>query len=163
MDANSGYCGFSMSKRAVEAYENGEKPKSRWTKSAMLLEIGSYLNDLGVELPDDALTYLKRLTKAEMFDRFFSYSSWHHTSKHFNVTDFYALDESAVDAYVIHPTRRVYGISYTLGRHSKECRETFNTKAGAKRYLGEHGFKSYGYLFMRGGFTASIMFTEAGV
>lgn len=31
-----------------------------------------------------------------MFERFFHESSWHHTSKFFNETDFYKLDEDAV-------------------------------------------------------------------
>ena len=30
---NSGYNGYSMSKRATEAYYNGEKPLSKWTKA----------------------------------------------------------------------------------------------------------------------------------
>ena len=30
---NSGYNGYSMSNRAVEAYYNGEKPLSKWTKA----------------------------------------------------------------------------------------------------------------------------------
>lgn len=32
MDVNSGYIGYSMSRRAAEAYEDGEMPKSKWTK-----------------------------------------------------------------------------------------------------------------------------------
>jgi len=28
----SGYDGYSMSNNAVDAYENGEKPISKWTK-----------------------------------------------------------------------------------------------------------------------------------
>lgn len=35
----SGYFGSSMSLRAVEAYEAGEKPKSKWTKKVMLAAI----------------------------------------------------------------------------------------------------------------------------
>lgn len=35
-DMNSGYDGYSMSKRAVEAYEQGEKPYSKWKKSDIL-------------------------------------------------------------------------------------------------------------------------------
>lgn len=34
MDVNSGYIGYSMSRRAAEAYEDGEMPKSKWTKKA---------------------------------------------------------------------------------------------------------------------------------
>ena len=36
MDVNSGYIGYSMSRRAAEAYEDGEMPKSKWTKKAMV-------------------------------------------------------------------------------------------------------------------------------
>ena len=37
----TGYKGYSMSNRAVEAYENAEKPMSRWTKQIMLIELES--------------------------------------------------------------------------------------------------------------------------
>lgn len=33
---NSGYAGWSMSKRAVEAYNNGEMPKSNWIKDEII-------------------------------------------------------------------------------------------------------------------------------
>ncbi len=39
---------------------------------------------------------LKGMHKDEVFERFFHESSWHHTSKFFNETDFYKLDEDAV-------------------------------------------------------------------
>lgn len=39
MDVNSGYIGYSMSRRAAEAYEDGEMPKSKWTKKAMVAAI----------------------------------------------------------------------------------------------------------------------------
>ena len=32
----SGYYGYSMSNNAVEAYENGERPLSKWRKSDIL-------------------------------------------------------------------------------------------------------------------------------
>lgn len=37
MDVNSGYIGHSMSRRAAEAYEDGEMPNSKWTKKAMVV------------------------------------------------------------------------------------------------------------------------------
>ena len=39
---NSGYHGFSMSNRAIEAYNNGEKPFSKWTKQDILDVIEEY-------------------------------------------------------------------------------------------------------------------------
>lgn len=66
MNASSGYVGWSMSRRAAAACEDGEMPKSKWTK------------------------------KDELFHTFLYNSSWHHTSKFFNETDFYAIDEDAL-------------------------------------------------------------------
>lgn len=34
-----GYIGKSISERGLEAYQNGEKPKSVWTKALILQEI----------------------------------------------------------------------------------------------------------------------------
>lgn len=93
MDVNSGYIGYSMSRRAAEAYEDGEVPKSKWTKKAMVAAIQSYCDEFDMLF---ALDLLKGMRKDEVFERFFYKSSWHHTSKFFNETDFYKLDEDAV-------------------------------------------------------------------
>lgn len=93
MDVNSGYIGHSMSRRAAEAYEDGEMPKSKWTKKAMVAAIQSYCDEFDMLFDPDVL---KGMHKDEVFERFFHESSWHHTSKFFNETDFYKLDEDAV-------------------------------------------------------------------
>lgn len=93
MDVNSGYIGHSMSRRAAEAYEDGEMPKSKWTKKAMVAAIQSYCDEFDMSFDPDVL---KGMHKDEVFERFFHESSWHHTSKFFNETDFYKLDEDAV-------------------------------------------------------------------
>lgn len=89
MDVNSGYIGYSMSRRAAEAYEDGEMPKSKWTKKAMVAAIQSYCDEFDMLFDPDLL---KGMHKDEVFERFFYESSWHHTSKFFNETDFYKLD-----------------------------------------------------------------------
>lgn len=91
-DMNSGYSGYSMSKRAVGAYEDGEMPASKWTKAAMLSSINGYLDafDLACDLN------LGAMRKDELFKQFFCLSSWHHTSKFCRETDFYAIDEDAL-------------------------------------------------------------------
>lgn len=89
---NSGYVGYSMSKRAKAAYEAGEQPKSKWTKSAMLQAIKAWENESGKTVKTD----LGKLKKTDLFDTFFYSSSWHHTSKNFNLTEFYALNKKAV-------------------------------------------------------------------
>ena len=87
-----GYIGCSMSVNAALAYASGEKPKSRWTKAAMLDAIADYCDLFG--LPYDGRA--AGLTKNALFDRFFEWKSWHHTGKYANETDFYGLDEDAV-------------------------------------------------------------------
>lgn len=93
MDVNSGYIGHSMSRRAAEAYEDGEMPKSKWTKKAMVAAIQSYCDEFDMSFDPDVL---KGMRKDEVFEQFFYKSSWHHTSKFFNETDFYKLDEDAI-------------------------------------------------------------------
>ena len=89
-----GYRGCSMSNRAVLAYEFGEKPKSKWTKTAMLEAIEDACDELGIAY--DATRF--RFTKAELFDQFFKWTSWHHTGKYANETDFYGVDADAIRA-----------------------------------------------------------------
>lgn len=92
MDVNSGYIGYSMSRRAAEAYEDGEKPRSKWTKKAMIAAIKDACDDLDLAY-DPAIEKMKN---DELFHTFLYNSSWHHTGKFFNETDFYAIDEDAL-------------------------------------------------------------------
>ena len=81
----AGYYNYSMSNNAVWAYENGEMPLSKWTKAAILEACG------------DKAEMLKPLTVAELRAEFLINSSWHHTSKHYNCTDFYMIDADKLD------------------------------------------------------------------
>lgn len=83
---NSGYKGFSMSNRAVEAYENGEMPLSKWTKEKIIREVAEY--DLFTK--ED----LKKYTKKVLTEYFLERSSWHHTGKFCNETDFYSINSN---------------------------------------------------------------------
>ena len=163
MNANSGYCGWSMSNRAVEAYDNDEMPKSKWTKARMLDEIARYMEDNWLTLGADADAYVAKLTKDELFSRFFRCSSWHHTSRYFNATDFYSLDEGAVEEFVEHPTSRAYVIVYVLGKSKVTCKTTFKTRALAERYLEKRGFKKVSYHHVLGRFSARVDFFEAEI
>lgn len=95
MDMNRGYVGWSMSRRAAAAYDDGEMPISKWTKKAMLacFEDWCFENE---RIPSEAVYTMK---KAEMFEELFEWKSWHHTSKFANVTDFYGLDEEYAVKY----------------------------------------------------------------
>lgn len=86
----AGYNGYSMSNNAVTAYENGEMPLSKWTKREIIFAISNINTDVDENL-------VKKLTKQTLQDEFLSLSSWHHTSKFYNQTNFYEIDEEAVE------------------------------------------------------------------
>lgn len=88
----AGYNGFSMSNNAVEAYENGEKPLSKWTKT----DIFEAINEQEVELKC-SIEKLKKLPVKVLKEICLTYSSWHHTSNHYNKTDFYSLDVDRIE------------------------------------------------------------------
>lgn len=81
----AGYNSYSMSNNAVAAYAAGEMPLSKWSKSALLAMCG------------DRAGELSRLTVAELRRELLFKSSWHHTSNHYNKTDFYNFDMDAFE------------------------------------------------------------------
>lgn len=85
----AGYMGFSMSINAYNAYCNGEKPKSKWTKQEML--------DCIEEIDANVATLARRLTTQELRYYCLKRTSWHHTSKYFNATDFYSINEDFIE------------------------------------------------------------------
>ncbi len=87
-DVNRGYIGYSMSVRAQEAYEYGEMPYSKWTKSAII----NYLDDNKVDVKE-----FEKFSKEALIRYFLVRSSWHHTSQCFNKTVFYAVDEDQLE------------------------------------------------------------------
>lgn len=94
MDMNKGYRGYSMSKRASAAYINGEKPLSRWTKKAIIAAINEWEENTNRLMTVD----VNKMTRDDLIDHYIRYSSWHHTSKMINVTEFYQLSESLLTA-----------------------------------------------------------------
>lgn len=91
----AGYHGYSMSNNAVDAYESGEKPKSKWTKEEILDEVESLIRH-GLQVEFD-FNLLKKLTLNKLRSVCLTQSSWHHTSSYYNETDFYSIDESSLE------------------------------------------------------------------
>lgn len=87
----AGYHNFSMSNNALEAYSNGERPLSKWTKEKMIQEI--QYQEMEIEFD---INLLKKLPLSELKDRLLIKTSWHHTSSHYNKTDFYSLNLDAI-------------------------------------------------------------------
>ena len=86
----AGYHGYSMSNNAVAAYADGEMPLSKWTKQAIL--------DAVAEIDEEKAEWLKPVKLQTLKDKLLTRTSWHHTSKFYNRTDFYSLDEDTVES-----------------------------------------------------------------
>lgn len=86
----TGYSGYSMSNNAVESYNAGERPKSKWTKADILSE----LSQSGI--PKEKLAVLKGLPVALLKTLCLRYTGWHHTSSYYNRTEFYMVDPDRV-------------------------------------------------------------------
>ncbi len=98
---NAGYSGYKMSNRAVEAYKQGEKPLSKWTKSTILSAIEEYKkesNDPTVHLFYGVFYELSKVKVGVLKSHLLRKSSWHHTSKFCNCTDFYSIDFDLIDS-----------------------------------------------------------------
>ncbi len=82
----NGYDGYSMSNNAREAYENGEMPLSKWSKAEIINAISEINPDINCS----------KIFLEVLKEKFLEKKSWHHTSKFYNETDFYALNEDYV-------------------------------------------------------------------
>ena len=89
---NSGYLGQSMSVRAAQAYNLGEKPFSKWTKGDILSTIR-----YDYEVSDDQLKTLKTYNTTVLKRALLTLSSWHHTGKYYSCTNFYEIDSSIIN------------------------------------------------------------------
>lgn len=92
----AGYHNYSMSNNAIMAYDNGEMPLSKWKKSDILEAIDQAVRESYITLncsyeilSKTPVNVLKKLCLRR--------SSWHHTSNHYNKTDFYSIDTDSVE------------------------------------------------------------------
>ena len=129
-----------MSVRAEQAYESGEMPKSKWTKQAMLAAIHDWLDEHHIQLTDKQARNLSKLPRMVMFENLFCASSWHHTSKQFNKTDFYAVDAGALRA-LIDEDAAFEADWILLVRGERQLRH-FATRAERDAWYAEHGCQS---------------------
>lgn len=89
----AGYNGYSMSNNAVQAYNDGEKPMSKWTKTAIL----EALKGIGTS----KLALLRKVDAATLKRRFLVRTSYHHTSSRYNKTDFYTVNVCAAEELTV--------------------------------------------------------------
>ena len=98
-----GYKGQSMSVNAVWAYDRGEKPISKWTKSAILDEIENIFD----EFPEKKIEMIKKMTLTELRENFLNYTAYHHTGKFYNSTNFYQLNADRVENITVEEIREI--------------------------------------------------------
>lgn len=91
----AGYNGFSMSNNAVAAYESGEKTLSKWKKADIIGAIEKAIREDELTL-NCSIEKLKKLPTKTLKNLCLTCSSWHHTSNHYNKTDFYSIDINSV-------------------------------------------------------------------
>lgn len=115
---NSGYNGYSMSNRAREAYENGEKPLSKWTKADIMQEVKDFSAENKLSF---TMSLLAKAPKAVITDLVLIKSSWHHTSSFVNRTDFYKIDTNI--------------LSKLTDERIEEAIESHKTIANAEPYI----------------------------
>lgn len=128
---NSGYKGFSMSNRAVEAYKDGEMPLSKWSKQLIIDEVLEYDHFT----KDD----LKKYTKKVLTGYFLKRSSWHHTGKFCNETDFYSINSNRAENGSIDDLEE---LKEYCKKETKKVEKLKVTKAKAK-YLEWSGSRSH--------------------
>lgn len=149
----AGYIGQSMSRRAAIAYDNGEKPKSKWTKKAMLAALEEWADWEDREVS----TEIAKMKKDEIFNKYFCLTSWHHTGKFANETDFYGVDEYTcrdefpkltVDQIAAkHAAREAARQAEQARREerARKIREAEQARRDAEAaFIAEHGHSPYG-------------------
>ena len=96
MAKGKGYDGYSMSINALESYEAGEKPWSKWSKKD-LIEIVEKIST------KNFVDILKK-TKLELLKAaLLTYRGWHHTSCKYNETEFWGFIWSDEETGEIEP------------------------------------------------------------
>lgn len=88
---NSGYHGYSMSNRAVQAYDRGEMPRSKWTKEAILEQ----MEEDGWD--EEVIERAKKVSLKALRTVMLRNTGWHHTGKYCRVTYFYSVEEPDFD------------------------------------------------------------------
>lgn len=92
----AGYYKNSMSNNAKYAYEDGERPRSKWTKADILSIAEDLIREEYAEAHFD-FSLLKKVKAADLRDLLLAPSSWHHTSRWYNATDFFEVSAERLD------------------------------------------------------------------
>lgn len=81
----AGYYGISMSNNAIEAYERGLKPSSKWTKKEIIEKL------VEASVDERIISTAKKCSVEVLRENILIYSEWHHTSYRYNETGFFCV------------------------------------------------------------------------
>lgn len=137
----SGYCGYSMSNNAVEAYRSGEKPKSKWTKREIIEEIKRQVEEEEAEL-NVSMSDIEKMPLEALRDLALYESSWHHTSGYYNETSFYSVDASEITESDIEDWRPPEKIPQTAHRAKVRYTEWY----GSRKYRHSYEIEEWGVI-----------------
>ena len=131
----AGYIGCSLSEGASDAYSQGERPLNKWSKQDIIDEV--------VDLSDGRFTEneLKKFTKQVLKDAFLCKSSWHHTSRCANITDFYSVDELKLEEITLD---KLNAIAESSAQVETEIKRPTQIKKGKIVYEEWEGSRRYG-------------------
>ena len=112
-----------MSNNAVQAYEDGQMPISKWTKKLILENIRMFYPEW--------YDILSKYTKDDLCRIFLRYEGYHHTSKFFNSTNFYSFvcesDDEIIKA-IIHKLDKLIEMR-KLTRKYRKLASDFHNRA----------------------------------
>lgn len=146
----SGYVGCKMSERAKEAYDNGERPMSKWNK-------WDILNELEYDLDDDTIAKLSKYSTQSLKNVCLEWTSWHHTGSYANETDFYQvidgrdvdldqmfMDLDAEEKYLKEERKKKKEEKRLLESIEEKCYFEFGVWTGTKKHPKLDYHKAYG-------------------
>lgn len=131
----AGYNGYSMSNNAVTAYENGEKPFSKWSKADILEEIKE---DIDFEKYN-----FKKISSFILKNYFLQKSSWHHTSSYYNCTNFYRINYNRVNSFDINNYNELVDLTNNEKRSNKKDKKTDEHFIAIIKYIEWEGTRKY--------------------
>ena len=105
----SGYYGYSMSNNAVDAYESGEKPLSKWTKTEIIAQVKQQIKDEDLQI-NFYVNLLNKVSVNALRDYFLRWSSWHHTSSMYNRTEFFSVSSEQIEALTDEELNKMIGL-----------------------------------------------------
>ena len=142
----AGYYKNQMSNNAIWAYSQGEKPVYKWTKTAILEEIDNIFWHADKKTKID----FKKMTLKELKDNFLVWSSWHHTGKMYNETNFYCIDNNAVIEFTVEQYNKIINNrkKRACTKRTEEEKEKIKAEKEKNRLLIEKSEEIYRNLYV---------------